>query len=79
MFKQKGFTLIEMLVVIAIIGILASIVLVSWPNRTKCATFIVNECYQKCGEGSIQFIEDCLEKCEDKEEICSEWREKITK
>ncbi len=36
-FKQKGFTMIELLVVISIIGLLASIVLVSFPGAMKSA------------------------------------------
>lgn len=35
--KQKGFTLLELLIVIAIIGVLASVVLVSYPSATKKA------------------------------------------
>ena len=34
-FSKKGFTLIELLVVISIIGLLASVVLVSFPTSTK--------------------------------------------
>ncbi|PIR91221.1 hypothetical protein COU02_00865, partial [bacterium (Candidatus Gribaldobacteria) CG10_big_fil_rev_8_21_14_0_10_37_46] len=34
-FSTKGFTLIELLVVISIIGLLASVVLVSFPTSTK--------------------------------------------